>query len=290
MVPRVFVAGPVSENLLVHLDRLPNPVPQMIRARAHRRTIGGTSAGKALNLAELGAKVALYTVVGSDPAAGRVLDVLAGHGVEVFPQVVPGPTERHLNLMSPDGGRVSIYLDVPAEPDAGVADAAMEALAAADIAMIDLAEYARPWLVAARGLGVPIWVDLHDYDGVSEWHAAWRDAGAVVFCNDDRLPEPARFLSALVQRGAEVAIATRGAAGALGVDRDGMVEVPAVHVLDAVDTNGAGDAFAAGFLMGWSSGAGLRASMEAGARQAALCVASWGLAPGVDVAAAGRGD
>jgi sugar/nucleoside kinase (ribokinase family) len=281
MVPRVFVAGPVSENLLIHLDRLPDPVPQMMRARAHRRTIGGTSAGKALNLAGLGAKVSLSTVVGTDPAGQRVLDTLRQERVELFAELVEGPTEQHVNLMGPRGGRVSIYLEIPDAPSSPPSGPALEALAAADVAMIDLADHARPWLSAAADLGVPIWVDLHDYDGIDEWHAAWRDAGAVVFCNDDRLDDPETFLRGVVAGGARAAVATRGAAGAMAIDPDGRVDVPAEPV-SVLDTNGAGDAFAAGFLLASLAGGDLRESMMAGTRQAARCVASWGLAPGVE--------
>jgi acarbose 7IV-phosphotransferase len=279
--PRVFIAGPVSENLLIAVDRLPDPVPHMVVARRHWQTIGGTSAGKALNLAALGAEVALHTVVGADEAGARVLDVLRDHGVHLFADTDGGRTERHVNLMDAGGGRLSIYLDVPDPPSAPPGGAALAALAAADVAVIDLAEYARPWLAAALEVGVPIVVDLHDYDGLGLWHAPWRDAGSMAFCNDDKLPDPEPFLRALVERGAEVAVATRCARGAIGVDRSGSVEIQAVPVETVVDTNGAGDAFVAGFLVSRLAGADLRASLEAGAAQAARCLSSPGLAPGI---------
>jgi len=278
---RVFVAGPVSENLLIGVDRLPEPVPHMVVARRHWQTIGGTSAGKALNLAGLGAEVALHTVVGADEPGARVLGVLRDHGVHLFADTDGGRTERHVNLMDAAGGRLSIYLDVPDPPSEPPGGAALAALAAADVAVIDLAEHARPWLAAASAAGVPIVVDLHDYDGVGPWHAPWRDAGSMVFCNDDKLPDPEPFLHALVEQGAEVAVATRGARGAIGVDREGSARVQAVPVETVVDTNGAGDAFVAGFVVSRLAGGDLRTCLEAGAAQAARCLGSPGLAPGV---------
>jgi len=277
----VFIAGPVSENLLIQLDRLPDPVPHMVVARRHWQTVGGTSAGKALNLAALGAEVALHTMVGPDEAGGRVLDLLREHRIHLFADPGGGRTERHVNLMDAGGGRLSIYLDVPDPPSTPPGGAALAALAAADVAVIDLAEYSRPWLVAAVDAGKPIVVDLHDYDGVGTWHAPWCEAGTMVFCNDDNLPDPEPFLRSLVDRGAEVAVATRGARGAMGVDSSGRVDIPAVPIESVVDTNGAGDAFVAGFLVSHLSGTDLRTALGAGAAQAARCLTSPGLAPGV---------
>ena len=74
----VLVAGPASWNLLVQLDELPAPTPHTVFARSHRHTVGGTSAGKALNLARLGRSVLLRTVLGADDDGARVRSVLEG--------------------------------------------------------------------------------------------------------------------------------------------------------------------------------------------------------------------
>ncbi|PSL57675.1 sugar/nucleoside kinase (ribokinase family) [Saccharothrix carnea] len=276
--PRVFVAGPVSWNRLVVLDRLPEARPHTAFAAGHRTTVGGTSAGKALNLASLGADVTLRTVIGDDEAGRSVLDVLERAGVEVIAEVVDTATEQHLNLMDPHGGRVSIYLELPRLREPKHDERALAALASADAAVIDLADHARPLLAAARAAGVPVWCDLHDYDGAAEFHRDFLDAADHVFLNDDGFADRDALLVFLKSLD-KPAVATLGADGALAVVGGAIHRVPAVPVEEIVDTNGAGDAFVSGFLVAHLAGTGIAAAMAAGARQAALCLGSAGLAP-----------
>lgn len=281
--PKVFVAGPVSWNRLVLLERLPQARPHTVFAVGHRTAVGGTSAGKALNLASLGADVTLRTVVGDDEAGRSVLDVLDRAGVEVIAEVVDTATEQHLNLMDPRGGRVSIYLELPRLRQARHDDRALAALASADAAVIDLADHARPLLGAARDAGVPVWCDVHDYDGVAEFHRDFLDAADHVFLNDDAFKDDHGVdhdaLTTFLRSLGKPAVATLGADGALALVDGTVHQVPAVPIEEIVDTNGAGDAFFSGFLVAHLAGADVPSAMAAGARQAALCLGSAGLAP-----------
>ncbi|GAA1357153.1 hypothetical protein GCM10009660_59610 [Catellatospora bangladeshensis] len=282
VMTQVFVAGPVAWNRLVQLERLPDPKPHTVFARGHRAVLGGTSAGKALNLAALGAAVTLRTVIGGDEAGRAIAGALAVPGVEVIAEVVPGASEQHLNLMSADGGRVSIYLDLPELGYPQHDDRALAALAAADAAVIDLAEHSRPLLAAARRAGVPVWCDVHDYDGAAEYHRDFVEAADYLFLNDDGMAEPdlLAFLIARVAAGSRAAVATLGAQGAVAVVGGELHRVPAVPVDGVVDANGAGDAFFSGFLVAHLGGADAPGALAAGAAQAARCLASPGLAPG----------
>ena len=115
----VVVHGPVSWNMVVDLDELPDPHPHMRFANAHREVLGGTSAGKAVHLRDRAIDVELHTVLGTDAASVSIEAALRRAGIPVVATVVEGPSERHLNLMDRAGGRVSIYLDVPATPVVG---------------------------------------------------------------------------------------------------------------------------------------------------------------------------
>ncbi|MGX7825802.1 PfkB family carbohydrate kinase [Actinokineospora sp. 24-640] len=155
----------------------------------------------------------------------------------------------------------------------------LPALRAADAAVLDLADHVRPLLGAAT---VPVWCDLHDYDGANPYRHDFLAAATHVFLNDDGIRDRAAlraFLTGRVVAGAETAVATLGADGAMAATADGVHHVPAVPVSRIVDTNGAGDAFFAGFLMAHLGGADVASALSAGAHQAARCIASPNLAP-----------
>lgn len=270
----VLVNGPASWNMLVDLDTLPEARPHMEIARGHRWGLGGTSAGKALNLARLGVPTTLRTVLGSDPDAANIASALAHPGLELVPDVVEGASEHHLNLMSATGERVSIYLDltgIPPEFPTGLLDA----LDRAQIAVIDLTTWSLPVLAVARAAGCQIWCDIHDYDGLAAFHRPFVEAADVLVVSADRLADPAAFLTETVDRGATLAVCTGGSQGAWAISRtEGRCQVGAVAVAQVVDTNGAGDAFVAGLLAARLDGRPLAECLSWASATGALCVQS----------------
>ena len=321
MTPRrVFVIGPVSWNILVHVAELPPAQPHTVFAQWHHEGLGGTSAGKALNLRRLGLDVSLCTLLGDDEPGAKIRRALGASGVELIARRSVNGSERHVNLMDPAGRRVSIYLTLPeaepppvppacpdaarpgtgpppARPGAAWAEAGppltlgqetgsaavparqRAALAGADAVVVDLAEHSRWALPAARALGKPVWCDLHDYDGRSAFHTEFRDAADYLFVSEERLDDPRRFLHEQVAAGKRLVVCTRGARGALALVPGGeIVEVPADPVPEVVDTNGAGDAFFAGFLSAHLAGRPLRDCLRLATGTAASCVGSRELA------------
>ncbi|RPF22304.1 carbohydrate kinase family protein [Myceligenerans xiligouense] len=281
--PSTVVVGPASWNTLVRLDELPAPRPHTVFARDSVRTLGGTSAGKALHLADLGAPVALVTAVGDDPEADLVLGALgrAGEHLEILAHRAPGPTEQHLNLMTDAGERVSIYLAVTTEPARPDDEQVAARLAGARDVVLDLGASGAELLGAARAAGAELWTDLHDYDGVSEFHRPFADACSHIFLNDDGTDDYPALMRALLDRGATTVVCTLGAKGAVALTRHGWAECPA-EPADVVDTNGAGDAFFAGFLAAHLMGAATGECLRAGARQAVRALGSPHLSPLLD--------
>lgn len=281
MTASVFIAGPVSWNSIVVLDRLPEPVPHMQFAEDSWETTGGTSAGKALSLTALGRPTLLYAVSAADEPGQRVRGALERAGVRTL-WGEGDVTERHLNLMTRRGERVSLYLASPSATG-GADDAALvSAMREADAIVLDLAAEPLRLLPAASATGRPIWVDVHDYDGEADFHTPFLDAADVVFCNADRLADPVAFLRSRISAGASLAVCTLGAEGAVAIDADGVEHRVAAVPVDVVDTNGAGDAFLAGVLDARLSGADVPSALRAGARTASGVLGTRHLHPLLD--------
>ena len=76
-----------------------------------------------------------------------------------------------------------------------------------------------------------------------------------------------------------LAAITRSAKGCVIVEEDTLHEIPAAPVAQVVDTTGAGDQFAAGFLYGLTRGKGLADCGRLGALAAAEVISHYGARP-----------
>jgi sugar/nucleoside kinase (ribokinase family) len=277
---RALVLGGVAWNTMVYLDSFPPPRPGTVFARGSREAIGSSGAGKALNLRALGGDVTLWGLVGDDEWGRRIRSVLADAGVDFLAVTDPAGTMRHVNLMDAAGDRLSIFANSGSQEVTVDLDATESAAEGADLVAVTIMPYCRQFLPQLRRLGKRIWVDIHDYDGNNPYHREFIDAADHLQMSSVAMDDWRSFLEARIAAGTTTAVCTHGTAGASGLTAaDGWVDTPAVRVDDVVDTNGAGDAFFAGFATAWSHGEGLVAAMRRGADTASAAVRSPGLAP-----------
>lgn len=282
--PTVAICGPATWNDLILLDELPQPVPHMQFAKAKWSTIGGTSAGKSLHLAGLRIATRLHAFLGPDDDGMRIGDLLSIAGVDLAPRW-SAQTERHVNLMTSEGARVSLYTAVPSAPTVKDLAEIRDDLLRAEHAVLDLSAAGAAMIDDLRRSDhrPTIWVDLHDYDGRSEFHEPFVRNADVVFMSADAVDDPWALLRSCIERGPRVAVCTLGAEGAIAIDATGRTsQVPAHDVPEVVDANGAGDAFMAGFIAAHLGNSQMPSSLEAGAIQAAVALGTRHLHPVLD--------
>jgi fructoselysine 6-kinase len=95
-------------------------------------------------------------------------------------------------------------------------------------------------------------------------------------------------VSRRAQEHGKLFIVTLGPDGSVVLDGERRYSCPAVPVERVVDTTGAGDAYAAGFLSRWCHGAGIQESMEHGAALAANVIGRLGSQPEQSISGGAR--
>lgn len=269
-----------------------------------REVSGGSAANTCAGLAALGSRAAFIGQV-ADDQLGAVFahDIrAAGIAYDVPPRAGGPPTARCLILVTPDGQRtMNTFLGASQHLSARAIDADL----IADSAVLYLEGYLwdpdgpraamRGAIDAARGAGRQVAFTLSDaflLDRHGDDFRALIDAGLidVLFANEVELlgltgaDDFEAGLAALAPK-LPVLVATRSEKGAVAVAGGVRAEVPAEPVAKVVDTTGAGDSFAAGFLHGHVRGATLADCLTMGAVAAAEVISHYGARPEVDLAA-----
>ncbi len=202
--------------------------------------------------AALGRRTAFIGNLGDDACGALVRAALARDGVDtrgVFTD--PTGTARSVNVMSPDGRRKNFY-DARAShlrPDPTLS---RELLAGARLAHVHLADWARHLLPLARQLGVVVACDLQDVVDLDDpYRRDFIREADILFFSAANHGNPDPLIRAFLQGNPDrIVLAGMGAEGcALGTSAGITRHPPEPSDQAVVDTNGAGDSLAVGFLV-----------------------------------------
>ena len=276
-----------TERALSLTDSLPDRI----------ETSGGSAANTIAGIASLGGHVAYIGKVADDPFGRIFTEGMRGIGVEFHSGSGNGtlPTARSIVVVTPDAERtmntylgVSTHLSLDDVDDRLVESAAIVYLEGylfdrdeAKAAFREAASRAHAaGRVVALTLSDSFCVDRHRDD----FRALVKDEVDLLFANEDELNslyecDNISESVELLRRDCHIAAVTRSEKGSVIVTRDDVHEVPAVPGVEVVDTTGAGDLFAAGFLWGLTRGRDLTSCARVGAFAAAEVISHVGPRP-----------
>ena len=303
----VDVMAPCEDALIEQLGLVRGGMTLVDTQRAHelydamgpaREISGGSAANTLAGLAALGARCAFIGQV-ADDQLGEVFahDIRAG-GIEFATPARPGqpPTARCLIFVSPDGQRtMNTFLGASQFLPASALDE--ETIASAQVLYLEgyLWDPEEPRaamrraIAAARGAGRKVAFTLSDafvIDRHGDDFRAMIAAGEIdiLFANHVELAALTGHddfhagIDALKDK-VPLLVVTRSEKGAVAAWNGELAEVPAEPVAQVVDTTGAGDLFAAGFLFGHVRGRPVAECLRMGSICAAEIISHFGARP-----------
>jgi sugar/nucleoside kinase (ribokinase family) len=270
-----------------------------------REVSGGSAANTMAGVAALGGRAGFVGQVADDQLGEIFAHDIRAHGVEFeTPPLTDGlPTGRCLILVTPDAQRtMNTFRGAAHELTAEALDP--EQIKGAAILYLEAYLWRSPGpraameqaMAIAHEAGRKVAFTLSDIACISPHRAemmAMIDAGAIdlLFANENEireladLPDRDMAVEALREKVPRLVV-TCGAQGALAVEQGRRVSVPVARIgTGVVDTTGAGDLFAAGFLVGQARGRSLEDSLRIGSVAAAEVISHIGARPEVDLKA-----
>jgi sugar/nucleoside kinase (ribokinase family) len=265
---------------------------------------GGSAANTLAGMAALGRSCAFVGQV-RDDVLGRVFahDIRAlGIRFDTPPRTEEPPTARCLILVTPDAQRtMNTYLGASQFLPAAAIDA--DLIRSARILYLEgylwdpeePRSAMRGAIAAARAAGRKVAFTLSDAFVIERYRADFQALIAegsidILFANEVEirsLTECADFEEAVAAIAPNVPtlVVTRGEQGAIALCGGERFAVNAVPVAEVIDTTGAGDLFAAGFLSGHVTGQDPVTCLRMGAVAAAEVIAHYGARPEGDLTA-----
>jgi sugar/nucleoside kinase (ribokinase family) len=297
MKPRVLCIGDVMLDVITKIAVMPDQIRYGSDTPSKISTHGGGAAGNVASwLTRTNAEATIVGHVGDDAAGNALMSEFDSLGV------------HHENLMVDNGssGVVVVLVDPTGErtmfPDNG-ANSGLHIGDLPDLTGFDavylsgyspLDPLSRPGVLemisVIKDARIPIYFDPASVGGMMEAPIedvkSWIRLADVILLNEEEAiyltgeTDSEKALELLLQE-CETVIIKRGSQGAIGKSRGSiLVTVPALST-EVIDTTGAGDSFAAGFIASYVTSKNMQHSLEAGAKVAARCVAIVGARPRV---------
>ena len=300
MTINVLCIGDVMLDVIARINVSPQKINFGSDTASRISTSSGGAAGNvAAWLTRTDARSTIVSHVGDDPAGAAIVAEFVALGVSHGDLVIPGETSGVVVVLVDSSGERTMFPDKGANSRLVVEDLpdlnSFQAVYISGYALLN--PLARDGVLAMiekiKEDGLPIYFDPASVGAMKdvadkELHT-WFSKMDVLLLNEEESiyltgsVDIERALDYLLDFSQVVAI-KRGSAGAIAKARGfDSISLPAVAAT-VVDTTGAGDSFAAGFIASFSKNRDLTAALQAGAELAADCVAIVGGRPRVGTA------
>jgi len=293
--PVVTVVGSYAVGMTLRTDRIP-VAGETRHGSDFDLGPGGKGSNQAIQAARVGADVELLTCVGRDRFGDDAFALYAREGVGVT-YARRGDRSTGVGFIILDAaGQNVIVLDMGANQELTPAhvEAARERIAASGAVLTQLEvplDVALATLRLAREAGVTTVFNpaparaipataFADIDIVTPNQGELRSLQGLPA---DAEADDRELCRRLLAAGVSTVVLTRGEQGALIVRPDGELAIPS-HVVDVVDSTGAGDAFSGTLATSIASGMGLEAAVRRAAAAGALACTKLGVVPSLATA------
>lgn len=263
---------------------------------------GGSAGNTAAGIASLGGRAAYFGKVSRDHLGGIFTHDIRAQGVafDTVPLAGTPPTARSMIFVTPDGER-SMNTHLGACVELGPDDVEADKAKGASVTYFEgylwdppLAKEAiRQTARLAHDAGREVAMTLSDSFCVDRYRDEFLDlmrSGTVdiVFANSAEIRSLYQTDSfdeavARIRKDCKLAAVTRSEHGSVVVRGDETVTIEAARIGELVDTTGAGDLYAAGFLHGYTQGRDLKACGDLGSLAAGLVIQQIGPRPRQDL-------
>lgn len=277
----ILVVGGAGIDTIVRVPDLRLPVTDSVHVPPIIDYVAHTGNGVALASHALGLRCKFIDFIGDDAQGAAILQRYQEAKLDFSHLVEPSGTRRSVNLVDPQGRRLSLYDGRHPDDLRMPANFYLPYLGPARHAHFSIMAWVAHLYDDALASGTTVSTDLHDWDGVNPHHRVFALRSDLVFLSTAALGERRdEVMRAIVAQGrAQAVIAMAGGDGAYLLERgsDTIRHFPCTDLgLPVVDTNGAGDSFVAAFLQAWLAGESVDTAMRQGAIGGAFACAQHG--------------
>jgi acarbose 7IV-phosphotransferase len=277
----VLVVGGAGVDHIVRVNRLPLPVVDSMIVPPILTFVGHSGSGVALGCHRLGRRTVFVDIIGDDPEGRLILERFAEVGLDFRVLRHTSGTRRSVNLVTPDGQRMSLY--DPRHPFGMQPDASLwrQPMSQARHVHVSIMNWGRHALKDAAAAGLPTSVDLHDWDGENDYHRDFAYGADLIFVSAVAfVPEVGQVIEDILTKGrASAVVVLEGSRGSRLAVRGGdirHIEPVTLAGLPPIDCNGAGDSYVAAFLHTVLSGGSYYRAAMAGSVAGAYACATLG--------------